>query len=198
MPKSDDLSWPETLHGVLSSPEKTFSYMIDNPSFFNDQKATQSFFLVFLIGLASGCAALSFDYPFLTFITLVSSICSQIMNWILLTFLLFGFAKFFKKEKVTMLASITLTAWAHAPLILIPTAYCFSGFSVVLSEILGALAVLWSLALLIIAFKVSLNTGYMKLVFVTFVAPPLLIVSCSFWSYFALSYMTLKIVSSMI
>ena len=120
------------------------------------------------------------------------------MNWILLTFLLFGFAKLLKRERVTMLASISLTAWAHAPLILIPTAYCFSGFSVVLSEILGALIVLWSLILLIVAFKVSLDTGYLKLVFVTFIAPPLLIVSCLYWSYFALSYMTLKIVSSMI
>ena len=65
--KTEDLSWSDTLHGVLSNPEKTFSYMLDNPKFFNDQKATQSFFFIFLIGLASGCAALSLTNPFFLF-----------------------------------------------------------------------------------------------------------------------------------
>ena len=54
LPVKEQLNWPETLRGVLTSPEKTFSYMLHTPDFFNDQKATQSFFLVFLIGLASG------------------------------------------------------------------------------------------------------------------------------------------------
>ncbi len=194
---SNQLSFDRILQGILVAPQVTYKALLNTPEFFNEKQAAIGLVLVSLIGISASLCQSAGDIVPLILLKLVFAVFSSIMSWMIIALFLFILARR-SNRFATVYSVLVLTAWAHVPLILFPPIYCLQAALGGIAEILLGAVLIWYVALNFIAFKAVLEVSYKKLLTNAFLIPPVIAISMVFWTYFLVSYTTLRLLSLLI
>jgi len=144
----------------------------------------EAFFLVVIAGAIMGGVKSQSPSQLLFYCS--SRIIDSLITWYIVSSVMHTLSKEFGARKYAMKECAAITGVAFAPLVLTGLLGCLAALPSAAYFFFLSLPVFWSMALMVMAFRITLGLSYLRLMLLVMVIPPLLFLVESFWLGLAL------------
>lgn len=166
-------------HASLFEPISTLKKLTEKSAITTKELWFEAFLLVVIAGAIMGGVKSQNPLQLLFFVS--SRIIDLLIIWYVASYILLTLSKMVGTRKYIMKECAAITGIAFAPLVLTGLLGCLAALPQAAYMAILSLPFLWTIALLAMAYRISLGISYFKIMLIVVVLPPLLFWVESFW-----------------
>lgn len=166
-------------HAALFEPISTLKKLTADTANQTKELWFEAFLLVVITGAIMGGVKSQSPSQLLFFVS--SRIIDLLIIWYIASSILLTLSKVVGQRKYIMKECAAITGIAFAPLVLTGLLGCLAALPQAAYMAILSLPFLWTMALLVMAYRISLGISYFKIMLMVMVLPPLLFLVETFW-----------------
>ncbi len=178
-PDSELHSLLNYFHAALFEPISTLKKLTAETATHTKELWFEAFLLVVITGAIMGGVKSHSPSQLLFFVS--SRILDLLIFWYIASSILLSLSKVVGPRKYIMKECAAITGIAFAPLVLTGLLGCLAALPQAAYMAILSLPFLWTMALLVMSYRISLGISYFKIMLMVAVLPPLLFLVETFW-----------------
>lgn len=191
-------SWADLFFNILTKPIATIhqlDQLCETASLF--KLTQQAFNTVFLTAMVASLVRIYPGEIFISLLEVLAVVTNEMVFWVLAAAMLTMLsAALPNARRVRWKKALVLTGWSLAPVIFFAPMACFKTAFGAWAALLATLPTWWTVALLLLSYKISLGITSKKLLVLAVLVPPIVFLAYIFWTGFSLWMILSELLSS--